>query len=357
MNQTQGVWVLALSATLAAMISLFVVMARRRCHRRAAPTLQVIHPANTFPGKIVLITGGTSGIGLATAIAFAASGASHVIVCGRQPSKWQTIALPKIRSSLPSHQQVIEYQQCDVRVFDQVSRLVNSIVSQYGKLDIAFNNAGVAAGAPVAQQTLAQSTNSTGLSFDLSNPQPWAPSPAQCQDASLQTPTSPFCENAIFTDGLGVWNCMKAELAVMTKQLPSNDPPSIVNTASVNSLWGSPGAVFYGAAKAMVHLMTKGVAVEQSTIPSTPVYPNLPIRVNCIMPGAVYTPLMADQISSGATYDQANAVAKVGVPMGRIAYPEEIAPTVLFLSDNHRASYITGASIVIDGGLTASPVL
>ena len=313
-----------------------------------------------FAHKVVLITGGTSGIGLATAIAFAAAGAQSVTVCGRQPQKWTQIAVPAIQKQLPPEKQsIIQYKQCDVRIADQIRALVQSIVAKEGRLDVAFNNAGIAAGAPVLQQTLQSTAIPQGLSYGLSAPQPWTKSGSeskQCNDASLQTATSPFCENAIFTDGLGVFNSMKAELEVMVKQLPSADPPTIVNTASVNSLWGSPGGVFYAAAKAMVHLLTKGVAVEQCA-PTAPVLPNLPIRVNCVMPGAVFTPLLADQIRPGATYEETNKVASAGIPMGRIALPQEIAPTVLFLADNRRASYITGASIVIDGGLTAAPNL
>jgi NAD(P)-dependent dehydrogenase (short-subunit alcohol dehydrogenase family) len=352
-------WILSLSVLVVAL--LIDRKYRRQCRQKLSThqTWRIADGTAPFAGKVVFISGGTSGIGLSTAIAFAHAGASHIIVCGRQPSKWQSIALPKIKQALaPTMQSIIEYVQADVRVYDEIRQVIQSIVKKYGKLDVAFNNAGIAAGALISQQTLTSTVHTgNGLSFDLSGPQPWSASTAKCTDPSLQTPTSPFCENAIFTDGIGVWNCMKAEIEVMVKQLPSKDPPCIVNTASVNSIWGSPGGVFYGAAKAMVHLLTKGVAVEQASIPSSPIFPNLPLRVNCIMPGAVYTPLLADQIAANATYDQANAAAKAGVPMGRIAYPEEIAPTVLFLADNSKSSYITGASILIDGGLTAAPLL
>lgn len=351
-------WFVSTIVLAVACFTLAIVHMRKRC----SPATKILSSvpvkiSDAFSGKVVFVSGGTSGIGLATSLAFAAAGARKVVVCGRQPTKWTSIAQPAIaQHNIPAG--IIEYVQCDVRVYDQVRQVVQSIVRRYDRLDVAFNNAGIAAGAPVSQQSLnSKAISGNGLSFDLPGPQPWSYSTTGCADPSLQTPTSPFCENAVFTDGIGVWNCMKAELEVMVKQLPSSDPPSIVNTASVNSIWGSPGGVFYAAAKAMVHLLTKGVAVEQATTPSVQVLPNLPIRINCVMPGAVYTPLLSNQIAPNASYDKTNAAAKAGVPMGRIAMPQEIAPAVLFLADNSRASYITGASLVIDGGLTAAPIV
>jgi NAD(P)-dependent dehydrogenase (short-subunit alcohol dehydrogenase family) len=308
-----------------------------------------------FSGKVILVTGGTSGIGLATALAFALENPKVVVVCGRQPQKWETAK----HTIPPSLMPLFRFIQCDVRVASDVEKMIQSIVTQYNTLDVAFNNAGVAAGAPLSSQTLISSQNNSGLSYSLSGPQPWTTGNdgKGCSDPSETTPTSPFCENAIYTDGIGVLNCIQAELKVMIRQLPSADPPTIVNTASVNSFWGSPGAVLYGIAKSMVWNLTRGSAVETATMNGATKFPQLPIRINCIAPGAVYTPLLASQIKENATYDETNQAAKGGIPMGRIAYPEEITGAVLFLADNSRASYITGSTIVIDGGLTASPVL
>lgn len=285
-----------------------------------------------FSGKTILITGGTSGIGLATAKAFSNAGASRVVVCGRTTEKWNNA-----KQTLNNNQRkVIEYYQCDVRIEDQVKRMIESI----DKFHVAFNNAGVASGTVITEQTLQNSENSTDILYSLSK--------KNCLPGTTD-PTSTTCENPIFTDGMGLLYCLKYEITQMRK---NNIHGAIVNTASVNSIWGAPGEAIYSMAKGMVQMLTKSAGSYEVSQKD-----KVPIRINCIAPGPVDTPLVRNQFPKGTKTETIQKDASAGVPLGRMAQPEEIAPTVLFLSDNNSSSYITGATFVIDGGLTASPIL
>lgn len=316
-------------------------------------TIELSVEPQRFTGKVVLVTGGTSGIGLATAKMFADHGVSAVIVCGRTTQKW----LQAQKHLTPSQKLKITFYTCDVRIEQQVSELIQHIFTQYGRLDIAHNNAGIVANsAPIQSQTLTNQTTPSSISYSINT------TPHATCTPSEQSPISNTCENSLFTDALGVFNCMKWEIFYMRQyasRYHPKDPPCIVNTASVNALWGSPGGVLYGAAKGLCLLLTRGTAVEQASVMASQQAqkPQTTIRINCVAPGPVNTPLLDSQIGKHPSMKQINQAAGTGVPMGRVAEPEEIASTVLFLADNKQASYITGACLVVDGGLTAAPLL
>jgi len=325
--------------------------AQQAAERSTAP-IQDLPTTARFANQVVLVTGGTSGIGLATAKAFVQAGAARVIVCSRRPAVWQSLELT------PREQHVMVYRQCDVRVEAQVSDLLEEVFKAYGRLDIAFNNAGVACKpAPVDEQVLTNQETTADIQVAIPAPETSSTDSAACPVAE-QTGTSPFCENSLFTDGMGVFYCLKHEVRLMRQhmhQYPLDNLPRIVNTASVNAFWGSPGSVLYGASKGMALLLTRGVAGEQATQKTQDGH-SLAIRVNCIAPGPVDTALLRAQVPN-PTLARLNKLAGTGVPLGRVASPAEVAQSVLFLADNRQASYITGACLTVDGGLTAAPAL
>lgn len=301
-----------------------------------------------FAGKVVLVTGGTSGIGLAAATAFAQEGAT-VIVCGRTPSKWATA-----QANLPSGVD-IEYRPCDVRLEADVKALIQYIVSKYGQLDIAVNAAGVAPSSFLPNTVFQSTTSPTGsIHYGIFPPQPRSTcaqsDPPTCNNSKCpvgqQTGASNFCENPVFTDGFGIFYCMKWECSQMTTQSTGG---SIVNIASINAHWGSPAGVLYGAAKGMCLLLTRGVAAEVAS---------QHVRVNCVSPGAVFTPLLYSQFKdTGTSYQQVNKILKPGIPLGRVALPSDIVGSILFLADSSQSGYVTGAEIIVDGAMTAAPPL
>ena len=302
-----------------------------------------------FQGKVVLVTGGTSGIGLAAATAFAQEGAV-VVVCGRTPSKWQQADVPAaVKSSMDD-------QQTDVRVESEVKNLITYIVSKYGSLDIAVNAAGVAPSSLLSTTVVHSLSNSHSgnIWYGIGQPQPKSKcassDPPTCDNSQCpvgqQTGASSFCENPVFTDGMGIFYCLKWQCTQMAKQASKG---CIVNVASINSIWGSPGGVLYGAAKGMCLLLTRGAAGEQA---------GNGIRINCISPGAVFTPLMSSQFPAGQqSYQAVNKIMKESIPLGRLAMPTDMVGPILFLADSSQSGYLTGTNLVCDGGMTAAPLL
>jgi NAD(P)-dependent dehydrogenase (short-subunit alcohol dehydrogenase family) len=244
---------------------------------------------------IVLITGALTGIGRATAFAFARQGA-HLMISGRRDEAGALLA-----TELRTLGATVEYMRADVTKEADVIALVEHTVKRFGRLDVAVNNAGVeGALGPIAQQTEANYR----ATFD--------------------------------TNVLGVLLAMKHELPIMQKQ----GAGSVINLSSIAGKVGMAGAAVYVASKHAVEGLTKAAALEVAAAG---------VRVNAVAPGPTQTEML-ERFTGG------NAEAKAGLlgmmPAKRGAQPDEIAETILFLASD-RARYLTGQSIAVDGGYTA----
>lgn len=247
----------------------------------------------SFKDKVALVTGAASGIGLATAKAFARSGAA-VVLADINAEAARTEAR---RLSDAGHRAI--GIGCDVANLDEVEAMMKETVVSFGRLDVAFNNAGI-------QNLLAETADATPEDFD----------------------------RVISVNLRGVWNCMKAELAQMRAQ----GNGAIVNCSSLGGLVGGAQRGNYHAAKHGVLGLTKSAALE---------YAQRNIRINAVCPGLIWTP-MAEQMVAGGQKEALDGMRQA-IPMGRHGKPEEIADAVLWLSSG-AASYITGQSISVDGG-------
>jgi NAD(P)-dependent dehydrogenase (short-subunit alcohol dehydrogenase family) len=241
-----------------------------------------------------LITGALTGIGRATALAFAQEGA-HLVVSGRREEEGE-----KLVAELRKLGAEAEFVRADVRHEAEVRSLVDKTVARFGRLDVAVNNAGTeGAPGPVTEQT----AETYAATFD--------------------------------TNVLGVLLSMKHELRVMAAQ----GHGSIVNVSSVAGRVGFPGASVYVASKHAVEGLTKSAALEAA---------ESGVRVNAVAPGPIETGML-DRFTGNA---ENRAALVSGVPLKRAGTPEEIAQTILFIASD-KASFITGASIAVDGGKLA----
>ena len=253
------------------------------------------NPEGRFAGKVVLITGATSGIGEATARAFAAEGAT-VHFCGRREGLGEEVA----RSIRDAGGQA-SYQRADVRVPEEVRTFVDRAVSEYGRIDIAFNNAGV-----------------------------FMP-PLELQDLSVEEYL-----DLINTNLNGVAYAMMYEIPVMRSQ----GQGVIVNMASVSGSRGFGNTPHYSASKHGVVGLTKAVAVANAA---------QNIRVNCLSPLAVDTPMLRESFEyQGLTYE--DAAPTFVTP--RIMQPIEMARAVMFLADDS-TTMVTGTDLDVTGGQLA----
>ena len=245
--------------------------------------------------SIVLITGALTGIGRATALAFAQEGA-RIVVSGRRDE-----AGPALTQELRGLGVEAEFIRADVRHEDDVRNLIDKTVARFGRLDVAVNNAGTEGNpGPVTEQT----PESYAATFD--------------------------------TNVLGVLLSMKHEMRVMQGQ----GSGSIVNLSSTMGQRGAPSASLYTASKHAVEGLTKSAALEGASFG---------IRVNAIAPGPVETGML--NRFTGSAERKAGLVA--GVPLKRAGPPEEIADAVVF-GASAKASFITGQIINVNGGKTAS---
>lgn len=251
---------------------------------------------DTFAGKVALVTGGTSGIGRTTAIAFAQQGAK-VVVVGRSPDEGEeTVSLIQKAGSEGL------FLSADLTQASEVETLFNRAVEKFGRLDCAFNNAAI-------EGTLEPFIEMSEADFD----------------------------KIIATNLKSVWLCMKHEI----QQMLRSGSGAIVNTSSMGGLVGFSLMAPYIATKHGVLGLTRSVALE---------YAQKGIRVNAVCPGVICD---TGQMSRMADkYDQDKDDAAKMNPTGRLGKPEEIANAVLFLCSD-AASFITGHPLSVDGGYVA----
>ena len=250
-------------------------------------------------GKVAVVTGGTSGIGRDASVLFAKSGAKVVVAGRRELEGKETIDL--IRAAGGDG----VFVKTDVALATDVQTLVRKTVEKYGRLDIAFNNAGI-------EGTLAPIVDQPEEDWD------------RTIDINLK----------------GTWLCLKYEIRQMVKQ---GGGGAIVNMASVAGLIGGAGFATYSASKHGVMGLTKSAALETA---------RLGIRVNVVCPAVIETP-MGDRIFGGPEIKP----FAVGLhPIGRFGRPMEVAEAVLWMC-SERASFMTGQSLVLDGGFLAGPNL
>ena len=251
--------------------------------------------AETFRSKVALVTGGSSGIGRATALAFARRGARVVVADVNVEGGEETVNLIHNASG------EAVFIHTDMTQAHEIEHLVSKTIETYGQLDCAFNNAGIAG------------------------------------DLSLTADCSEEHWNRVMSINLrGVWLCMKHELSQMLKQ----GGGAIVNTASALGLVGIIGQTAYVAAKHGVVGLTKTAALE---------YAKSGIRVNAVCPGVIQTPMVEGVINARPELTEGLLASE---PVGRLGEPEEIAQTVVWLCSD-AASFVTGHSMAADGGYTA----
>ncbi len=247
-----------------------------------------------FSGKVALVTGAAAGMGLATALAFAEAGAAVALA----DVKEEAVKAEAEKLIAAGHKALAI--RCDVSDDAQVAAMVDQTVAAFGRLDAAFNNAGVMA-------RIAPTADSSREDWD----------------------------RVIGINLRGVWSCMKYELRQMQKQ----GSGAIVNNASVGALTGNPGIGSYIASKHGVVGLTRTAALE---------YVRQGIRVNAVNPGLIDTQIARDVVNGD---EQAYRELEKGVPIRRAGRPEEIAAAVLWLC-SPAASYVVGHALTVDGGMT-----
>lgn len=243
-----------------------------------------------FGGKVAIITGGSFGIGRATAIAFAKRGAKVAVVDCIEDN--ETINLIKEEGG-----EAI-FIKCDVSKDSEVKTMIEKTVKTFGRIDFAFNNAGI-----------------------------------EGASANTHECTDEIWERTIGVNLKGVWLCMKYEIQQMLKQ----GKGAIVNTASIAGLVGFQGLPAYTASKHGVIGLTKTAALE---------YAKLGIRVNAVCPGVIKTP-MVDRLTGKKK--EAEKQFENMEPLGRMGQPEEVAEAAIWLCSD-AASFVTGDAMAVDGG-------
>lgn len=255
-------------------------------------------PLASLNGKVALVTGGGSGIGRETALAFGRTGSKVVVADRDEASGEQTARLIADTGGEAA------FVACDVSKASDVEAMIKRCVDVYGRLDCAHNNAGISG-----------------------------------SGGAVRGPTAEYSEeswDALMSINLkGVWLCMKYEL----QQMLAQGGGAIVNTASIAGLVGIAGNIGYVASKHGVVGITKAAALE---------YAPRGIRVNAVCPGYIDTPLIEALTNDAAT----KAVIESRHPQGRLGQPAEIADAVLWLCSD-AASFVNGHMLTVDGGYVA----
>lgn len=250
-----------------------------------------------FERQVALVTGAGGGIGLATARAFAEAGA--VVIIADRDATLIEAAADQLRSM---GDQVVAVT-CDVTDRGQVQAMIEQAVKTYGRLDAAFNNAGI-----------------------------------NCDAAPMAETEDEEFENVVNINLRGVWNCMKAEL----RQMMAQGSGAIVNCSSIGGMRGSKGRAAYSASKFGVIGLTRAAALD---------YADKGIRINVVCPGIIGNTPMAARVTKNYDPDIVKAFV-AAEPIGRLGEPEDIAAAVLWLC-SPAASFVLGHAMVIDGGILA----
>ena len=252
----------------------------------------------SFSDKIVLVTGGTSGIGMAAAMALARKGAT-VIICGRDIKAGETVT-----KEIKDLNGISEFVEADISDSKQVDTLFYQIRKKYKRLDCAFNAAG-----------------------------------AEAEVAPLALQTEKHFDQMVFVDLKGTWLCMKNEIQIMQDQSMG----AIVNCSSMAGLKGSQGSSIYSACKHGIIGLTKSAALE---------YVDSNIRINSVCPGIIQTPGLERTFNKvpGFSFEDVQKWVLSQIPMKRFGQPDEVAKAVLWLFSDE-SSYLTGHSLIIDGGI------
>ncbi|SFR90264.1 glucose 1-dehydrogenase [Sphingomonas jatrophae] len=246
-----------------------------------------------YDGKVAFVTGAATGIGRETALAFAEAGARVAVV------DWNAVAGEETCHAVAARGGEALFLRCDVAQTDQVADAVAKTVERFGRIDCAFNNAGVAArGVPVHEMSEADWDRTVGINLK------------------------------------GVWACLKYQCGQMLAQ----GGGAIVNTSSIMGVASGPGLAAYSGSKSGVIGLTKAVALD---------YARLGIRVNAVCPGGIGE----TGITSAAENLADMAALAQATPMGKLGEPRDIAEAVLWLC-SPAAKFVTGQALVIDGGFT-----
>jgi NAD(P)-dependent dehydrogenase (short-subunit alcohol dehydrogenase family) len=261
------------------------------------PRVYAQHGMRPFEGKVALVTGAGSGIGRASALAFARSGARVIVSDISAAGAQETVRM------IESAEGEARFVGADVSDERHVSALIDRTLEAFGRLDFAHNNAGI--GAP----------------------------PTPLHEVEQQS-----FEKVVSVNLTGVWLCLKHEARVMLRQ----GNGAIVNTASLAGLIGFPMNVAYSASKHAVIGITRTAALE---------YAQNGIRVNAVCPAFIQTPMVEGFVAVSGPRMSLERLARMQ-PMGRIGTPEEVAEAVVWLCSD-AASFITGIALPIDGGTTA----